>query len=311
MATAAAKTDDNVVVMPDRRERNLWQRISAVQGEANNIPKKGTAPQEMGGFAFVRDVDVSDAARELFARNGIAYAVSVVEDGTEEAGQTRAGKTIYRTRVLVEIRLRNIDNPDEVEVIRWPGFGDDMADKGLSKAGTSAVKAALTKVLLIGGEPLQDIDAVDVTGGEGRAGHRAKTSGWAEGDYCPTCQNLKDETGAEVVIGKFKVAKGGPFTGQLQCSGKVDGQWANHRVPAVIEPLNEPGELDPRDVAIRRFKTLLGMDSEKAKDVLTESGWGGAQKSTEWIAGLSVEEALTVAENLDAAISGAQSEIPL
>lgn len=149
--------------------RNLWQRLRDAQAAARGISKNGTAPAQMGGFKFIQDSDVADAARDLLSGNGIVYVPSMVEQSTEQAGTTSNGKAIWRTRAHVRIRLRNADKPDEFEDFEWFGFGDDTADKGLGKAGTSTVKNALMKLLLLQGDPKSDPDASDATDGEGRA----------------------------------------------------------------------------------------------------------------------------------------------
>lgn len=75
-----------------------------------------------------------------------------------------------------------------------------------------------------------------------------------EGDWCPECQRLKDETGQDVIIGKFRPAKGGPNKGELQCSGRREGEWSNHPLPisaadeARVRQLEASGDIDPNDI---------------------------------------------------------------
>lgn len=326
MTTTATKPAPNGTAHethPETKDTlNLWQRIRSVQAEAANIPKNGTAPAEMGGFAFVRDTDVSDAARELYTRHGIAYIVSMIEDGTEEAGQTRAGKTIYRTRVVVEITLRNVDEPSEREVIRWSGFGDDMGDKGLGKAGTSAVKNALTKLLLIGGEPSHDIDATDATGGEGRDGAEARLG------RCSKCGG-----------GFYRKEKKNGQGHYYQCRGKVNGAWCNsfpdrdvqrqmeageepqrspEDAPDAREDAAPPGELTLAQLAmnvVARLSELISADEARATAVMTAHGWDGRQASAPFVTSRPGRPALlALASDINSALrepgaAAAQTEI--
>jgi len=184
---------------------------------AANVPKLGVAPPEMGGYPFVRDIDVSDTARALYAKHGIAYyPPSMVSDITEQCGETAKGKPIYRSIVRLRFKLVNVDDPSDSHEWEWAGIGDDTADKGLSKAGTSCVKGTLTKALLIGGEPAHDSDATDATGGEGRTHQRTASAPSVNpaDDYGPC-----DEPGcAGRLIGKDVNKKDGTTTRVLKCS---------------------------------------------------------------------------------------------
>ena len=147
---------------------NLWQRLHLAQSAARGIAKHGTAPASMGGFHFVTDADVADAARELFGEFGICHVVQIAECVTSQAGATSTSKPVYRADVRVQVKLINIDKPQETETVEWWGRGDDTQDKSIGKAGTSAVKNALIKLLNLQGDPSADPDSVDPTAGEGR-----------------------------------------------------------------------------------------------------------------------------------------------
>jgi len=148
---------------------NLWQRLLLAQTSAKGLAKHGTAPQIMGGFHFATDADVADAAREFLSAFGIVYIPSLPELVNLDAGVTSTNKPIYRTDVRVTLTLKNADRPEETEVVTWHGRGDDTGDKGVGKAGTSAVKNAFIKLLNLQGDPSQDPDGADATRGEDRA----------------------------------------------------------------------------------------------------------------------------------------------
>jgi len=159
---------------------NLWQRLLMAQASAKGLAKHGTAPQIMGGFHFATDADVADAAREYLTRFGISYTPSMRELRSSEGGTTSTQKPIYRTDVCVVLTIRNVDQPLETDTVEWFGRGDDTADKGIGKAGTSAIKNAFIKLLNLQGDPLSDPDAADATGGEDRAarGGSAPSADW-------------------------------------------------------------------------------------------------------------------------------------
>lgn len=75
-----------------------------------------------------------------------------------------------------------------------------------------------------------------------------------EGDPCPICLEIRDTTAETVSVGKLKVAKGGPHKGELQCTGKVGGAWANHPAPVSDEDrrrvaeMESAGDVDPDEI---------------------------------------------------------------
>lgn len=154
---------------------NLWQRIRGCQSDAKGVKKRGTAPKEMGGFAFVTDADVADAVRNLMSKWRIAHLVEMIDCATSDSGRTGSGKTISRADVKIRIHLVNIDQPDQRETVEWWGRGEDTQDKSIGKAGTSAVKNAWIKVLNLQGDPELDPDATDPTHGEDRAKSPSKS----------------------------------------------------------------------------------------------------------------------------------------
>lgn len=313
--------------------RNLWQRIVAVQAAAKAIDKKGRAPQEMGGFAFVRDTDVSDAARELFSSHGIAYTCTTVSAEEAEHGSTSSGKPIYRATVRIRIKLRNMDEPNEVEEIDWWGVGDDMQDKGLQKAGTSAVKYALMKALLIGGDQA-DPDAADATGGEGRSA-RSQSGGARPRKVliepgCPECG------GSLAIIYR---AEGKPFVGHAEwkrgvdmCGWKPDfptqAQWIRDAEAATAAtemmgaPMAEDGASPDADgpltlveliqTAARRILEFAKLDADACQTIMSHHGWDGKAKSTDWLRSFTETGPLvSLVSDLNSAIRDCPNEIPV
>lgn len=120
----------------------------------------------------------------------------------------------------------------------------DMEDFAPNEAGVTAVRTQPPVSTPVAAPPV----GAD-NGGALEPGER-----FTEGSWCPTCQSLKDDTARDVVIGKLKIAKGGQFRGKLQCSGKVDGNWANHPAPvsqadeAKVEQMVADGDIDPDQI---------------------------------------------------------------
>jgi hypothetical protein len=66
-----------------------------------------------------------------------------------EAGRTKAGATIWRTIVDLELVVVNADKPEEALTSSGVGYGDDSQDKGPGKAYSYAMKTALQKLFLM------------------------------------------------------------------------------------------------------------------------------------------------------------------
>jgi len=135
---------------PNVEGKNLFQRLVMVKQAIGHVGKTAKAPPEMGGFMFTPWEAVADRLGDILADHGIVLLPGMVSSEQHEAGTTRQGKTIYRTRVRIELTFVNADKPEERETRPWEGEGDDMADKGTQKAATSAEKYALMKLFLLG-----------------------------------------------------------------------------------------------------------------------------------------------------------------
>lgn len=144
---------------------SLWQRLFRAQKEAQDVPRTGTAPPEIGGYAFAEAHHVLGCARALWSRHGIASSLTCLSSRSEAIGTSRDGRQI-RTRASVEValELRNPDRPEEVVTLTWPGVADDTGDKAVAKALTAARKGVVLAAMgVTGGDPDSDAEAPDTT----------------------------------------------------------------------------------------------------------------------------------------------------
>lgn len=242
-------TVNGTLTVPDVTGKNLRQRIVMVKQAIGHIGKSAEAPVEMGGFKFTPWEAVSDRLGDLLAAHGIVLWPSMVSSEQFQAGTTRTGKPLWRTKVKLMLDFENADDPTDSRSITWDGEGDDTSDKSTQKAGTSAEKYALMKLFMLGttGEST-DTDNGSPTAAPlqprpqpaPRPAVTAHDGPYQEGDPCPYCAELGGS-------GRFKIAAGGRHKGMLECTGKIDGDWMNHLAPLSEQEVQlanvEPSEI--------------------------------------------------------------------
>lgn len=126
---------------------NIFQRILRVMGELEYI-QKGEA-RVNNQYRFVSHDQVSAKVHPLLVKYGIAVIPSV--DELKQEGN--------RTEAKVSVHFVNVDNPSEVVVTKYYGYGVDSGDKGPGKAISYACKYAMLKTFCLetGDDP--DFDA--------------------------------------------------------------------------------------------------------------------------------------------------------
>lgn len=128
---------------------NIFQRILAVMKELDYIQK---GPTKVNGFySYVSHDQVSAKVHPLLVKYGIAVIPSV--DELKQEGN--------RTEAKVSVHFVNVDNPSEVVVTKYYGYGVDSGDKGPGKAISYACKYALLKTFCLetGDDPDFDAEA--------------------------------------------------------------------------------------------------------------------------------------------------------
>lgn len=127
---------------------NIDQRMLLAMHRIGWIAKDGTAPQSMGGFAFVSVAAVKDKIREELVRVGVMVHVSF--DGhdldyyPDSKGRRWCLATVWGTLAFV-----NVDDPSQVIRNEIRAQGLDLADKAITKAMTAADKYGLLNALQI------------------------------------------------------------------------------------------------------------------------------------------------------------------
>lgn len=143
---------------------SLAAKLCAVLSECENLPKNGK--NAFHGYRYVREADVLDHLRGLFAKHGV-FCVSSVEDVQTQERKNQKGNAEYLTRVKIKYSLLNASNPDERHDVIQYGDGTDSGDKGLYKALSGAMKYFLSKTFLIGGDDDPENERAE-TRGQGR-----------------------------------------------------------------------------------------------------------------------------------------------
>jgi hypothetical protein len=120
--------------------------LAAVLADLPIIPKGGTAPQAMGGYAFRRVEDITGALKPLLAKYRIICVPTVLER-IETERTTSSNKILFVVDLLIEFRFQGRD--DDGVIARVWGQGTDSGDKATQKAVTSALKSMLTVLFCI------------------------------------------------------------------------------------------------------------------------------------------------------------------
>jgi hypothetical protein len=131
---------------------SLHRKLAQVMHEVGRVPKNGTAPREMGGYAFVQVGDAADAIRAALAEK----LITMMPVGVQVVGQadrpTKSGGTMTTVDLIQTWRLTDAESGEFIEIQSF-GAGADGGDKYSGKASTSAMKyALLTGFLLSTGE---------------------------------------------------------------------------------------------------------------------------------------------------------------
>ena len=134
--------------MTTTEKRGLHAKLAEVMAEAGRIPKRGKAPQAMGGFEFVQVGDAADAIRTALGERKVSMLPSTVEVVAESEHATRSGGTM--TTLTVRTTWTLVDGETgETATIQSLGTGADSGDKYSPKAQTNAMKYALLMGFLL------------------------------------------------------------------------------------------------------------------------------------------------------------------
>lgn len=139
---------------------SLHRKIAEIVAEISGINKTGTAPDVMGGYAFVEGSRVLTVIREaLTKRNLTMLLVGLHGDRFESVSN---GKPNVTADLFGTWRITDADTGESVEVCSF-GAGKDSGDKYSGKAMASMTKyAVLTAFLLPTGADVESYVDPDV-----------------------------------------------------------------------------------------------------------------------------------------------------
>lgn len=195
---------------------SLRQRLAALYKAASSPEKKGY--NAFHRYHFVRESDVANLLRPLFAEHGIVVSMSMVDRRTEKIEVVKADdKTAVRyfTSVTLRYEISSADDPNDKIVA--DAFGDalDDQDKGIYKAVTGAQKYFMMKFFHLGSDVDDDPEHDGQSSGNGQPQPRPKRSSAAPppvaraayvdaskaGDQIEDCLSYLKSVGAKPVIG--------------------------------------------------------------------------------------------------------------
>lgn len=137
---------------PEKKEiLNIDQRVNRIMGEVDYIKKdKHISFGKGGGYPVVGH----DAVTKLIHPLLVKYGVNIIPT-TKKI--TQEGN---RTRVDLEFRWVNIDNPTDHFVTEASGYGIDQQDKGIGKGWSVAQRYTVLKTLHLetGDKDIEDDD---------------------------------------------------------------------------------------------------------------------------------------------------------
>ena len=137
---------------------NVHQRISRIMSEIDYIKKdKSINFGKGGGFTVVGHDAVTKLIHPLLVKHGVNIIPTIKQ--TIQEGN--------RSRVDLEFRWVNIDNPDDHFITEASGYGIDQQDKGIGKGWSVAQRYTVLKTLHLetGDKDIEDddINHVEVT----------------------------------------------------------------------------------------------------------------------------------------------------
>lgn len=146
--------------MEEKKELNIFQRMSAITEEIGKVAKNLTVGYGSNKYKAVGEVDVLNAVKPAEIKFGVySYPASreVIETEVLTTENENGKRNSLFLRIKTTYRFVNIDKPEEAIEITTYGDGLDSQDKATGKAMTYADKYALLKAYKI--ETGDDTDA--------------------------------------------------------------------------------------------------------------------------------------------------------
>lgn len=143
--------------MEEKKQLNLWQKISKIMSEVNYVQKKMTVGEGKYSYKGLSSKDLYEKINESMVNWGVVCVQISFEferfyyKGTGwDSFNKREKDTFQREIVGTYIgELINIDNPEQKQMISAIGQGIDSQDKASGKAQTYALKQALLNTFIV------------------------------------------------------------------------------------------------------------------------------------------------------------------
>lgn len=139
MAKVMDAVDQALEEMP---VKNLRAKLAYLRERIPKVEKKGTAPEKMGGYTFMKAEDVCGDIGDLMCLMGISMVPTKVNIVSHQIVDGRASHVV----LTVAYRFLDADSEEFID-IEAAGEGKDFGDKAVPKALTGAKKYALTQAL--------------------------------------------------------------------------------------------------------------------------------------------------------------------
>ena len=139
---------------------NLWQALAKVQAELEAVPKEGKAPTNIGGYDYRKFDDLLAAYHRAAVNAGI---LCIPHDLNVEWDTHKGDRRVYWV-CIVEIEWQFIHvKTGETTSVKTKGWAQDIGDKALPKARTSAHKELISRMFSIpfDNPDIDGSDAVD------------------------------------------------------------------------------------------------------------------------------------------------------
>lgn len=215
-----------------KKPSGLHVKLSELYAIVTNIEKHGTAPQAMGGFAFVQASDAAAVIRRELAERWLTMlpeSMTYVDGGIVV---TSSGKQLLLAHMHVTWRITDGETGESCTIESW-GSGSDGNDKAIPKAITNAMKYAILAGFMIpqGDDPEREDQAGANGGIVGRGQQQAQPQRLPDHyDRHESFQPLQEGPGSPMV------PRGAPVGGNPACeacgaiyNGRPGDYW--HRAP--------------------------------------------------------------------------------
>jgi len=124
-----------------KQGKNIYQRMSAISADAEQIPKNGY--NSYSKYKYIQAVDVVGSIKKLLIKHGVYLQVS------EEACKRESHGKNFHSTILCIAKFTNIDNPEEAITVTYNSVSADTLDKDIFKAKTNGLKYLFTQQFLL------------------------------------------------------------------------------------------------------------------------------------------------------------------